>query len=214
LNPRLPNADDAESALDPPPGRKGRQLMAESLLRRVAKSDSGAIKQVMDQFGGLVWSLARRSCYNPADAEDATQEIFLDIWKSAARYDESKGSETLFVAMIARRRLIDRIRRQGREPYMEDIDAPGLELASHTAEQGESYTEAALAARAVATLKPAQRRVLELGLLEGLSHSEIADATGMPLGTVKTQMRRGLIRVRAMLQVDADPDAEAGEDSG
>jgi RNA polymerase sigma-70 factor, ECF subfamily len=168
----------------------------------------------MDQFGGLVWSLARRSCYNPADAEDATQEIFLDIWKSAARYDESKGSETLFVAMIARRRLVDRIRRQGREPYMEDIDAPGFELASHTAEEGETHTEAALAARAVATLKPAQRRVLELGLLEGLSHSEIADATGMPLGTVKTQMRRGLIRVRAMLQVDADADADSGEDSG
>ena len=130
--------------------------MAESLLKRVASGDSGAVKEVMDQFGGLVWSLARRSCFNPADAEDATQEIFLDIWKSASRYDESKGSETLFVAMIARRRLIDRIRRQGREPPMDDIDAPGFELASSTGAEGETYTEAALAARAVATLKPAQ----------------------------------------------------------
>jgi RNA polymerase sigma-70 factor, ECF subfamily len=175
--------------------------MAESLLKRVANGDSGAVKEVMDQFGGLVWSLARRSCYNPADAEDATQEIFLDIWKSASRYDESKGSETLFVAMIARRRLIDRIRRQGREPQMEDIDAPGFELASSTGAEGETHTEAALAARAVATLKPAQQRVLELGLLQGLSHSEIADVTGMPLGTVKTQMRRGLIRVRELMEV-------------
>jgi RNA polymerase sigma-70 factor, ECF subfamily len=186
--------------------------MAESLLKRVAEGDGGAIKEVMDQFGGLVWSLARRSCYNAADAEDATQEIFLDLWKSASRYDESKGSETLFVAMIARRRLIDRIRRQGREPYMEDVDAPGFELASSTADEGESSTEAALAARAVARLKPAQRRVLELGLLQGLSHSEIADATGMPLGTVKTQMRRGLIRVRSLLQIDVDATASAGED--
>lgn len=177
--------------------------MADSLLRRVANGDGGAIKEVMDQFGGLVWSLARRSCYNPADAEDATQEIFLDIWKSAARYDESKGSETLFVAMIARRRLIDRIRRQGREPPMDDIDEPGFELASSTADEGETYTEAALAAKAVATLKPAQQKVLELGLLQGLSHSEIADVTGMPLGTVKTQMRRGLIRVRELMQVGA-----------
>jgi RNA polymerase sigma-70 factor, ECF subfamily len=175
--------------------------MADSLLKRVADGDSGAIKEVMDQFGGLVWSLARRSCYNPADAEDATQEIFLDIWKSASRYDESKGSETLFVAMIARRRLIDRIRRQGREPQMDDIDAPGFELASSTEAEGETFTEAALAAKAVATLKPAQQRVLELGLLQGLSHSEIADVTGMPLGTVKTQMRRGLIRVRELMQV-------------
>ncbi|MFU8821021.1 MAG: RNA polymerase sigma factor [Gammaproteobacteria bacterium] len=180
-------------------------------MKRVADGDSGAIKEVMDQFGGLVWSLARRSCYNPADAEDATQEIFLDIWKSASRYDESKGSETLFVAMIARRRLIDRIRRQGREPYMDDIDAPGFELASNTQDEGETFTEAALAAKAVATLKPAQQRVLELGLLQGLSHSEIADVTGMPLGTVKTQMRRGLIRVRELMQVG--DVADAGESS-
>jgi RNA polymerase sigma-70 factor, ECF subfamily len=181
--------------------------MADSLLKRVANGDSGAVKEVMDQFGGLVWSLARRSCYNPADAEDATQEIFLDIWKSASRYDESKGSETLFVAMIARRRLIDRIRRQGREPYMEDVDAPGLELPTRTDSESETFTEAALAAKAVATLKPAQQRVLELGLLQGLSHSEIADVTGMPLGTVKTQMRRGLIRVRELMQVDGVADS-------
>jgi RNA polymerase sigma-70 factor, ECF subfamily len=185
--------------------------MADSLLKRVANGDSGALKDVMDQFGGLVWSLARRSCYNPADAEDATQEIFLDLWKSAARYDETKGSETLFVAMIARRRLIDRIRRQGREPAMQDIDEPGFELASSTEAEGETMTEAALAARAVATLKPAQQRVLELGLLQGFSHSEIADVTGMPLGTVKTQMRRGLIRVRELMQVGAIDDA--GDDS-
>ena len=175
--------------------------MAESLLKRVADGDSGAVKEVMDQFGGLVWSLARRSCFNPADAEDATQEIFLDIWKSAGRYDESKGSETLFVAMIARRRLIDRIRRQSRQPHMEDVDAPGFELVGSTSLDGETVSEAALAAQAVATLKPAQQRVLELGLLQGLSHSEIADVTGMPLGTVKTQMRRGLIKVRELMQV-------------
>lgn len=181
--------------------------MAGSLLKRVADGDKSAIKEVMDQFGGLVWSLARKSCYNPADAEDATQEIFLDIWKNAARFDASKGSETLFVAMIARRRLIDRIRRQSREPRMEDIDAPGFELASSTAAEGETSSEAALASRVVATLKPDQQRVLELGLLQGLSHSEIAAATGMPLGTVKTQMRRGLIRVRELMQVDMMADA-------
>jgi RNA polymerase sigma-70 factor, ECF subfamily len=175
--------------------------MTDSLLKRVAHGDSGAVKEVMDQFGGLVWSLARKSCYNPADAEDATQEIFLDIWKSAARYDPEKGSETLFVATIARRRLIDRIRRQGRQPHMEDIDAPGFELAASTAAEGETFSEAALARKAVAELKPAQQRVLELGLMQGLSHSEIADVTGMPLGTVKTQMRRGLIRVRELMQV-------------
>ncbi|MEJ2515860.1 MAG: sigma-70 family RNA polymerase sigma factor [Gammaproteobacteria bacterium] len=175
--------------------------MADSLFQRVASGDNDAVKEVMDRFGGLVWSLARRSCFNPADAEDATQEIFLDLWKSANRYDPSKGSETLFVAMIARRRLIDRIRKQGREPRMEDVSDPGFEAAAAEEGDSETYTEATLAAKAVATLKPAQKKVLEMGLLRGMSHSEIADATGMPLGTVKTQMRRGLIRVREMMQV-------------
>jgi RNA polymerase sigma-70 factor (ECF subfamily) len=175
--------------------------MADSLFQRVASGDNAAVQEVMDQFGGLVWSLARRSCFNPADAEDATQEIFLDLWKSADRYDPSKGSETLFVAMIARRRLIDRIRKQGREPRMEDVDDVGYELASADEAEAETYAEATLAAKAVEMLKPAQKKVLELGLLKGLSHSEIADATGMPLGTVKTQMRRGLIRVRELMKV-------------
>lgn len=183
--------------------------MAESLLQRVAAGDGAAVKEVMDRYGGLVWSLARRSCANQADAEDATQEIFLDIWKSAARFDAGKGSETLFIAMIARRRLIDRIRRLGREPRMEDVDAPGFEFATSNPDDAEMLTEAGLAARAVATLKPAQQRVLALGLLQGLSHSEIAELTGMPLGTVKTQMRRGLIRVRELMRVGIDhPDAE------
>jgi RNA polymerase sigma-70 factor (ECF subfamily) len=167
----------------------------------VASGDNAAVREVMDRFGGLVWSLARRSCFNPADAEDATQEIFLDLWKSADRYDPSKGSETLFVAMIARRRLIDRIRKQGREPRMENVEDLGYELASADESDAETYAEATLAAKAVEMLKPAQKKVLELGLLKGLSHSEIADATGMPLGTVKTQMRRGLIRVRELMKV-------------
>jgi RNA polymerase sigma-70 factor (ECF subfamily) len=140
--------------------------MAEFLLQRVAAGESAAVKEVMDRYGGLVWSLARRSCANQADAEDATQEIFLDIWKSAARFDADKGSETLFIAMIARRRLIDRIRRLGREPRMEDVDAPGFEFAASNPGDAEMLTEAGLAARAVATLKPAQQRVLALGLLQ------------------------------------------------
>lgn len=175
--------------------------MADSVFQRVASGDNAAVREVMDRFGGLVWSLARRSCFNPADAEDATQEIFLDLWKSADRYDPSKGSETLFVAMIARRRLIDRIRKQGREPRMENVEDLGYELASADESDAETYAEATLAAKAVEMLKPAQKKVLELGLLKGLSHSEIADATGMPLGTVKTQMRRGLIRVRELMKV-------------
>jgi RNA polymerase sigma-70 factor (ECF subfamily) len=186
--------------------------MSGSVLKRVADGDEGAVKEVMDQFGGLVWSLARRSCPNAADAEDATQEIFLEIWKSAYRYDSSKGSETLFVAMIARRRLIDRIRKQSREPYKDDVDDPAIQLTQEGAERwAETCAEASLAAQAVAMLKPQQKLVLEMGLLKGLSHSEIAAATGMPLGTVKTQMRRGLIKVRELMNV---PQPGARDEGG
>jgi RNA polymerase sigma-70 factor (ECF subfamily) len=108
----------------------------------------------------------------------------------------------VFVATIARRRLIDRLRKQGRQPFTESADNEALHLEGNIAQSADVCAEASIAARAVARLKPAQQRVLELGLLRGFSHSEIAERTGMPLGTVKTQMRRGLIRVRELMEVD------------
>ena len=178
------------------------------VLERVAAGDQLAVKQCMDRFGGLVWTLARRALSSPQDAEDATQEIFVEVWRSAYRYDPGKGSETVFVATIARRRLIDRLRKQGRQPYTEDVDEPGLHLSGEVEHSQEVCTEAELAARALKTLKPAQQQVLELGLLRGLSHSEIAEQTGMPLGTVKTQMRRGLIKIREKMEVGQDSSPE------
>lgn len=172
------------------------------VLPRVAAGDQAAVKECLDRFGGLVWTLARRALSSPQDAEDAVQEIFLEIWQSADRYDASRGSETVFVATITRRRLIDRLRKQGRQPYTESVDEPGLNLSGEVGHSQEVSTEATLAARALKTLKPAQQKVLELGLLRGLSHSEIAEHTGMPLGTVKTQMRRGLMKIREMMEVE------------
>jgi RNA polymerase sigma factor (sigma-70 family) len=172
------------------------------VLPRVAAGDPAAVKECLDRFSGLVWTLARRALSSPQDAEDAVQEIFLEIWQSADRYDANRGSETVFVATITRRRLIDRLRKQGRQPYTESVDEPGLNLSGEVGHSQEVSTEASLAARALKTLKPAQQKVLELGLLRGLSHSEIAEHTGMPLGTVKTQMRRGLMKVREMMEVE------------
>src|SRR5262249_23620137 len=142
----------------------------------------------------------RRRSPGRSDAEDAVQEIFVDIWRSAQKYDARAASEATFVAMIARRRLIDRLRsrqRRREEPLSEgevrDIaHAPESELAA----------EAALAARAIAQLRPDQRRVLLLATIHGLSHEEIAARTGLPLGTVKTHARRGLLRVREVLAAE------------
>jgi len=135
----------------------------------------------------------------------------MDIWRSASRFDPAQGSERVFIATIARRRLIDRLRRssnQGTTTSTEEIDTlawadPGT--------NAETSAEAQTAARAVMQLRPEQRRVLELGLLQGLSHSEIAEALQMPLGTVKTMMRRGLIQVRELMGVDAQISDEVQE---
>ena len=85
--------------------------VSDSLLNRVAAGEMAAMQECINQYGGLVWSLARRFSASAADAEDAVQEVFITLWKYASRFDESKGSETTFVSMIARRRLIDRLRR-------------------------------------------------------------------------------------------------------
>ena len=83
----------------------------ESILERIAAGDANAVQECMDLYGNLVWSLARRFTRSAAEAEDAVQEVFLDVWKSAARFDAKRASEKTFVAMIARRRLIDLLRR-------------------------------------------------------------------------------------------------------
>jgi RNA polymerase sigma-70 factor (ECF subfamily) len=165
-----------------------------ALLARVAAGDPGAVRDCLARYGGLVWSIARR--FEGADAEDAVQEIFLDLWKSAARFDPQIASEPAFVAMIARRRLIDRRRTRRRRPTTETI-ASEPPIADH-ASGPDSCAEASQAARALERLRPEQRHVLVLAT-HGLSHGEIAERTGMPLGTVKAHARRGLQSIRAAL---------------
>jgi RNA polymerase sigma-70 factor (ECF subfamily) len=177
--------------------------MSESILERVASGDPLAVRQCIDEFGGLVWAIARRMTRSRADAEDAVQEIFIDVWRSAARFDSRQGSEKVFITTIARRRLIDRIRRGRMNAMMDGEEAlEDVRFAEH-GNHGEIRVEAERAAAVVARLKPDQRQVLRMGLLEGLTHSEIASVTGMPLGTVKTQMRRGLIQVRQWMKIES-----------
>lgn len=165
-----------------------------ALLTRVASGDPGAVRDCLARYGGLVWSIARR--FEAGDAEDAVQEIFLDLWRSAARFDPRIASEPTFVAMIARRRLIDRQRTRRRRPTTEAITAEPP--TTDPAARPDSCAEAAQAARALDRLRPEQRHVLVLAT-HGLSHGEIAERTGMPLGTVKAHARRGLQSIRAAL---------------
>jgi RNA polymerase sigma-70 factor, ECF subfamily len=150
-----------------------------------------------------VWSIARKMLRNPDDAEDAVQEIFVDIWKNAARFDESQSSETTFIAMIARRRVIDRIRHATRRISPDSLDDVLLEPFTRSDRDMQISVEAKEAAEAMRTLRPEQQQVLRLSIIQGMSHQEISDATGMPIGTVKTHARRGLMQVREVLGLNS-----------
>ena len=171
--------------------------MTEPVLPRVAVGDPAAVRECIARYGPLVWGLARRLVPNPADAEDAAQDVFISLWQSAGRYDPAQAAEVTFVAMIARRRLIDRRRRARRHPPPDPL--PEAVPCAAAADPVERADDAARAAAALAELRDDQRAVLELAVYHGLTHEEISVRTGLPLGTVKTHIRRGLIRVRERL---------------
>ena len=193
--------------------------MSDSLLLAVAQGDSRAVSACLDRYSGLIWSIARRMSPTDTDAEDAVQEIFIDLWKSAHRFDPERSSEKTFVVMIARRRLIDRLRRHQRQPEFDSLDhenAPEISGDAHN--RMERDAEALLAAEALEQLRPEQRQLVELSVLKGIPHGEIARTTGIPLGTVKSHIRRGLIALREALDVPnptpSGPSRRGGGASG
>jgi RNA polymerase sigma-70 factor (ECF subfamily) len=179
------------------------------VLERIAAGDESAVRECMDQYGGLVWTLARRFSESVADAEDASQEIFLELWRMAARFDPGLGSESLFITTVARRRLIDRLRARNRRPRAEVYDEQEADPDVASAASAEPLffgAEVAAAKAALEELDAGERETLLLGIVEGMTHSEIATRTGRPLGTVKTQLRRGLEKVRRKLGKRAEDD--------
>ena len=183
-------------------------LPGPSLLQRVARGDASAVQECLDGHGPLVWALARRLCPSSADAEDVVQEIFIALWKSADQYDPALGTESTWVTTVARRKLIDLRRRVARRGPTSEL---GEEVASDARDQGELAAEnddAARAKKALAELRPEQQRVLELAIVHGLTYDEVAKKLTLPLGTVKTHARRGLLRVRELLA--RGPDARTG----
>lgn len=174
--------------------------MAQVILQRIAAGDKAAVQECIDTYGGLVWSLARRMCRNNGDAEDAVQEIFIDIWKNAGRFDINQASETTFIAMIARRRLIDRLRKVTRQPDIDSLEDNLNEPSKSFNDDILTSLEAKEAAKAMKDLRLEQKQVIYLSIVQGCSHQEIADALKMPLGTVKTHIRRGLVQMREILE--------------
>lgn len=184
--------------------------MLAPLLPRVAQGQIAAIDECLDRYGGLVWSLARRLSPSTPDAEDAVQEIFVDLWRSAARYREELGEEVTFVATVARRRLVDRQRKLSRTPQPQSIDEATFVYASPEVTPLETSEDGQRAAACLGKLRDNEREVLELSIYHGLPHSQISERTSTPLGTVKTLIRRGLSQLRSCMQLNSRVSAEGG----
>lgn len=173
--------------------------MTASLLQRIANGDQAAVAGCIDSYSGLVWSLARRFLANEADAEEAVQEIFLELWEKADRYDASIAAEVTFVSMVARRRLIDRRRKLANEPIVEPLDETEHSLSEDTQDLLEANAELERVVSVIRTFKPEQQEVINMASWLGMSHRAIAEQTGIPLGTVKSHVARGLSTIRKVL---------------
>jgi RNA polymerase sigma-70 factor (ECF subfamily) len=172
-----------------------------AVIARLAAGETAAMGEIYDRHARAVYSLACRILSDRLEAEDVVQDVFAQAWRQAGRYDPARGAVSTWLLVMTRARAIDRLRaRRGRPPAGPDlseldraVEAPGQEAGAIAAEQ---VGRLRLAMQA---LPDGQRTAIELAYYEGLSQSEIATRLAEPLGTIKTRIRTGLLRLRALL---------------
>jgi RNA polymerase sigma-70 factor (ECF subfamily) len=179
------------------------RLADEELMPLVERKRQAAFEIVYERHGGAAYSLAYRIVGDRGTAEDVTQEAFLSLWRSGAKYDRTRGSVRTWLLGVVRNRAIDVLRREaGRAPTVNlELErlpdtGPAAELTDTEALRHESAREVR---GALGVLPADQLKVIELAYFGGLSHSEIAESLGMPLGTVKGRMRLAMEKIRANL---------------
>jgi RNA polymerase sigma-70 factor (ECF subfamily) len=178
-----------------------------ALMSGIAAGDAAALRDLYDRHAGQVLALCRRILRDRAEAEEALGDVFWELWEKADRYREDRGAVLPYLMMVARSRAIDRLRRRRREDAVVDpaTATEGASLAPPSAAAEGPYHEAAASEqkarirRALSGLAAAERRAVELSFFDGLSHGEIARALQEPLGTVKSRIRQGLLRLRDAL---------------
>ena len=175
------------------------------LLERIRASDASALDALYARYASPVYSLVWKILQNAEESEDVALDVFWQIWRQADRYDSSRGAPPAWIFTVARSRAIDRLRaRQRREDRTISFDDPAAKLDPLDEEAGPdqvaSFRQTRDAVReAMQTLPTAQREAVELAFFKGLTHVEIATKLRQPLGTVKTRIRQGLIRLRRQL---------------
>lgn len=172
-------------------------------IRRVAAGEQEGLRSLYDQTSPLVYSVALRILGDPADAEEVTLDVYLQAWRSAAKFDPQRGAVSTWLTMLARSRAIDRLRsgltRKTRESTLAAV-GDAFSPAGMPDEQTILQFEQRRIRSALAALDPEQREPIELAFFSGLSHSELAKKLGLPLGTIKTRIRLGLMKLRHMLE--------------
>lgn len=196
LRPVPSGSDEPEGTGDPTPP------LAE-LLRRAARGDEAAFAQLYDLTAARVHGLVLRVVRDPAQAEEVTQEVYLQVWRSASRYDEGKGSALSWLMTLSHRRAVDRVRsaEAGRRQDAAYQQRSHEVIHDVTAEAVEASLDAQRVRAALAELTEIQREALELAYFGGYTHTQIATMLDLPVGTAKTRIRDGLIRLRDAMGV-------------
>ena len=185
---------------------------------RIRKGDPSALEALYDRHSSAVLGLCVRIMGNRVEAEDALIDVFHQIWERSERYDPTRASPASYLMTVARSRAIDQLRAQQRRSRLVVASGEQVDLESYAGSSrlAESPLHSALSAelrrgirRALAELNPEQRQAVDLSFFQGLTHREIAEQLGAPLGTVKTRIRQALIRLRDAMQAD-EMDEEVG----
>ncbi|MFZ0163721.1 MAG: ECF RNA polymerase sigma factor SigK [Trebonia sp.] len=173
----------------------------DTLLTHVAKGDQAAFEALYDQLGSSVYGLVRRVLRNPSQAEEVAQEVLLEVWRAASRFDPARGSAATWVLTIAHRRAIDRVRAEEAATAREQRTAEVPAATDEVAETVEASMDAERLRRCLAGLTQLQRESITLAYYGGYSYAQVAALLDTALGTIKTRIRDGLTRLRACLGV-------------
>jgi RNA polymerase sigma-70 factor (ECF subfamily) len=175
------------------------------LLKRSGRGDEAAFAQLYDAVAGRLFGLALRVVRDPAQAEEVCQEALLDIWRTAARFDPARGSALSWVFTLVHRKAVDRVRSAEASTRRDTSYHHQTRPVDHdaTAEAVEATFEARRVRTALDTLTPVQREAIDLAYFGGYTHTEVATMLDLPVGTAKTRIRDGLIRLRDAMGVGA-----------
>ena len=187
------------------PWPEGNQPADAELMERILQRDAGALETLYDRYGRPVYSLVLRIAQHPSSAEEIVQDVFMQLWRSADRFQISRGPLEPWLFTMARNRALDFLRlkreKQRRREDSSDSEIMPSAVARPDPEGAIDRSRRAEKVRALMTSLPdAQRRALEMAYFEGMSHSEIAESMGEALGTVKSWIRGGLMRLRDSLE--------------